>query len=62
MMSLSVSFTYHTGAEYKDPTTPFICAGDFVRIEMEFDLLQSSLEALGAWDDKIVDVRSCLCM
>jgi ankyrin repeat protein len=43
------------GAEYKDPATPFISAGDYVVIDMDFDLLQSSLLALGAWDDRIVD-------
>ena len=52
----------HTGAEYKDPATPFISAGDYVVIDMDFDLLQSSLLALGAWDDRIVDVCAYHCV
>ena len=41
-----------TGAEYKAPVTPFLCAGDRARLEMDLDLLKSSL----SMDDDIVDV------
>ena len=44
------------GAEFKPPSTPFISAGDRVLLEMEFDMLKSSLDEIGCWDDDIVDV------
>ena len=49
------------GAEYKAPVTPFLCAGDRARLEMDLDLLKSSLDVLGTWDDKIVDVSYYTC-
>ena len=57
-----------TGAEYKAPVTPFLCAGDRARLEMDLDLLKSSLDKLGTWDDNVVDVSmqyihlyTCVC-
>ena len=44
------------GAEYKAPVTPFLCAGDRARLEMDLDLLKSSLDVLGTWNDNIVEV------
>ena len=47
-----------TGAEYKAPVTPFLCAGDRARLEMDLDLLKSSLDANDCWDENIVDVSA----
>lgn len=47
---------FNTGAEYKAPQTAFLCAGEKALIEMDLDLLKSSLDEIKAWDDNIVDV------
>ena len=46
----------YVGAEFKPPSTPFISAGDRVLLEMDFDMLKSSLDEIGSWDNDIVDV------
>ena len=44
---------FHLGSEYKPPTTPFICAGDRARLEMDPDLLKTHKH----WDERLVHVR-----
>ena len=43
----------HEGSEYEAPSTPFICAGDRAKLEMDLDLLRSALIKIRAWDDEI---------
>lgn len=47
---------FSTGSEYIAPTTHFMCAGDRAMLEMDLDLLKSSQDEIGGWDDNIVDV------
>ncbi|CAI8033700.1 E3 ubiquitin-protein ligase MIB2 [Geodia barretti] len=44
------------GSEYNAPTTPFICAGDRARLEMDIDLLKSCQETINNWDERLVDL------
>ncbi|CAI8033698.1 E3 ubiquitin-protein ligase MIB2 [Geodia barretti] len=41
------------GSEYKAPTTPFICAGDIAKLEMDLDLLKAKQDQINAWDATI---------
>ena len=47
---------HYSGSEYQTNPTPFICAGDIARLEMDLDLLKGCHEMLSIWDEDIAEV------
>ena len=44
---------HYSGSEYEPSTSPFLCAGDRARLEMDLELLKSRQDRIHAWDEDI---------